>query len=236
VACHGFSQTARSWGRFGELLARDHRVLALDLPGHGGSSEIDADIDEAARLVLEASDGEPFDLMGYSMGGRVALRAATLGPPGLGRLVLISATAGIADEGARAMRRARDAQLADQIEAEDDLGAFLDRWLRQPMFATLAPEAADRSSRLANTPGGLARSLRQLGTGSQAPLWGELAGLEVPVLALVGASDSRFVDTNAKMVDRLPAAALSLVCGARHACHLEQPELAAATVRAFVAS
>ena len=234
MACHGFSQTSRSWGRFGELLASDHRVLALDLPGHGSSREIDGDLDAAARLVAEAAAGEEYDLLGYSMGGRVALRAATLRPPGLRRLVLISATPGIADESARTARRLADERLADELETEGDLDAFLDRWLRQPMFATLPAEAADRAARRSNTVAGLARSLRHLGTGSQRPLWEELGRIEAPVLALAGATDSRFVDTNAKLVDRLAAGALSIICGARHACHLEQPLQAAATVRAFL--
>jgi 2-succinyl-6-hydroxy-2,4-cyclohexadiene-1-carboxylate synthase len=209
-------------------------VLALDLPGHGGSGAIAATIPEAAALVEATVDGEPFDLLGYSLGGRVALSLALQAPEGLGRLVLIGATPGIADDAARAERRARDDALADVIEAEDDVDAFLARWLAQPMFATLPREAAQLESRRTNTAKGLAASLRTMGVGTQDPLWSQLGNLMAPTLALAGITDARFADAASKMASALGDATVSLVPGARHACHLEQPALCARTVTTWL--
>jgi 2-succinyl-6-hydroxy-2,4-cyclohexadiene-1-carboxylate synthase len=227
VACHGFTQTAQSWGAFGELLGTRHRVLAVDLPGHGRSASIATSLEETAQLVLAVADGEPFDLLGYSLGGRVALTLALTEPTALQRLILIGASPGIADPAARGARKEADDALAAQIEAEDDLEAFLERWLRQPMFATLARANGALASRRTNTVGGLAASLRTLGVGNQEPSWDQLGTLLTPTLALVGIGDTRFTATNLAMVDALGDATLSLIPGARHACHLEQPSLSA---------
>ena len=81
VLLHGFTQTARLWGPFGDLLARDHTLVALDLPGHAGSDEVRADLPATADLVRDAVTAsigqQSCDLLGYSLGARVALHVAT---------------------------------------------------------------------------------------------------------------------------------------------------------------
>ncbi len=235
VLCHGFTQTSTSWGHFGDLLGRHHSIVAVDLPGHGASRNIDADLEETAK-VLEATIGEqPFDLLGYSLGGRVALTTALMRPAGLQRLVLIGATAGISDESLRSTRRERDDALASEIVTEDDLGAFLDRWSSQALFSTLRPDPRDRASRLQNTPSGLAQSLRRMGVGTQRPSWSELGSLATPTLLLAGARDDRFVDIARTMATLMADATFSVVPGAGHACHLEQPALCASIVEHWLA-
>ena len=51
VLLHGFTQTGRLWGPFGERLAESHTLVAVDLPGHGGSDAVRADLPETAGLV-----------------------------------------------------------------------------------------------------------------------------------------------------------------------------------------
>lgn len=236
MLAHGFTQTARLWGPFGEALARRHQLIACDLPGHAGSSEVRADLSQGAELLVEAARQAgvtgPFDLLGYSLGARLALHAALGHPEAVRRLVIIGGTAGLEDEEVRTRRRARDDGLADELERSGDVAAFLTRWLAAPMFATLGrPELAER---LRNTAPGLASSLRLAGTGTQAPLWDRLGGLERPVLVLVGATDVRFALIGQRMVAALPDAAFSLVPGAGHPAHLEQPESSALLVERFL--
>ncbi len=235
VLLHGFTQTGRLWGPFGNRLAERHELLAVDLPGHGGSSAVDADLTRTAALVVAAAGEGPYDLLGYSLGARVALHVALEAPPGLRRLVVIGATAGIADPTARAARRSRDEELADRLERSGDVAGFLDRWLANPMFAGLPPEASGRSERARNTAAGLASSLRRAGTGTQEPLEAPLGAVPTPTLVVAGATDHRFVAAGRRLVAALPAATLSLVPGAGHAAHLEQPALAARTVGSWLA-
>jgi 2-succinyl-6-hydroxy-2,4-cyclohexadiene-1-carboxylate synthase len=168
VFLHGFTQTARSWHAVAHAVKDDHEIVAVDLPGHGDSSDIRADLTMTAVMVAEATGAGTY--IGYSMGGRVGLHVALARPNVVQRLVLIGATAGIDDDDERAERRATDHALADFIET-NGVDVFLDRWLAQPLFATLPPEAADRADRARNTAAGLASSLRLNGTGSQMSLW-----------------------------------------------------------------
>lgn len=231
---HGFTQNAGCWGPLVGALGRQRPLLAVDLPGHGASSGLSADLWGTADLLAATTTG-PADHLGYSLGGRVALHLALARPAAVRRLVLVGATAGIVDPTARAARRRADEALADRIAA-GALPAFLDQWLAQPLFRTLSADAAGRSARLANTAAGLADSLRRAGTGTQAPLWDHLGALQVPVLLVAGALDVRFATTAAAMARAIgPNAQLSLVAGAGHACHLEQPRLVARLVEAFLA-
>jgi len=241
---HGFTQTRRSWGRFASELGTDRTLVLADLPGHGSSSTVHADLWEAAGLLAAAThetagalaaDGR-LDVLGYSLGARVALHLAVAHPELVHGLILISGTPGIADDQARETRRQRDADLADRLESEADVESFLDRWLAAPMFATLPSAASSRASRSANTASGLAASLRLSGTGAQDPLWGRLEQISAPVLVVTGATDIRFTELGGRIVERVGAGVLSVVPGAGHAAHLEQPRVVARLVSTWLRS
>jgi 2-succinyl-6-hydroxy-2,4-cyclohexadiene-1-carboxylate synthase len=238
VLAHGFTQTGRLWGPFGDALAQRHRLVQVDLPGHGDSSSVEADLETAGGLLLDAAaraGTEPADLLGYSLGARVALHAALADPERVGRLILIGGTGGIEDAAAREQRRARDDAMAAELEQGGDLDGFLGRWLANPMFATLPADAAELAERRRNTPAGLASSLRLAGTGTQEPLWERLAGVDLPVLALAGANDPRFVAAGLRIA-ALTGGVFSAVVGAAHAAHLEQPALCARIVESWLSA
>jgi 2-succinyl-6-hydroxy-2,4-cyclohexadiene-1-carboxylate synthase len=229
VLLHGFTQTARLWGRFGDLLAESHTVLALDLPGHAGADSVRADLPGTADLVAEAVSATIGDdrcsLLGYSLGARVGLHVALGTDLALGHLVLIGGTAGVEDERAREIRRQADETLAAELEASGDLDMFLDRWLSAPMFRRLVTtDDAQRDERRRNSAVGLASSLRLCGTGTQEPLWDGLPALAPPLLALAGADDTRFAAHALRMASLAPRAVASLLPGGGHAVHLAQPD------------
>ena len=229
VLLHGFTQTGRLWGPFGERLAEHRTLVALDLPGHAGSEAVRADLPTTAGLVTEAVRATigtaPCDVLGYSLGARVALHVVTGSDLEVGRLVCIGVTAGIEDETERARRRAADETTADSLEASGDVGAFLDAWLGGPLFARLTGDAAARGERLRNSAAGLASSLRLCGTGTQAPLWDRLPSIRQPVLALAGTDDIRFAAFALRVARTAPSCVATLVPGGGHAVHLAQPEL-----------
>jgi 2-succinyl-6-hydroxy-2,4-cyclohexadiene-1-carboxylate synthase len=170
------------------------------------------------------------------MGGRLCLHAALAAPEEVRGLVVLGATRGIDDPAERADRRAADEALAARLEAEG-VDAFLDHWLSLPLFEGLSAEAADRPARLANTPGGLASSLRLAGTGTQRPLWDELADVEVPVLVLAGERDARFREAGERLAAAVGAnATYAVVPGAGHTAHLEQPAAFLSLLRPWLAA
>jgi 2-succinyl-6-hydroxy-2,4-cyclohexadiene-1-carboxylate synthase len=185
--------------------------------------------------VLLGDVGGQAVYVGYSMGGRLALHLALARPDLVDGLVLLGATAGIEVEQARAARRAADEALASDVE-QDGVDAFLERWLAQPLFASLPPEAADRDDRRRNTAAGLAASLRLAGTGTQEPLWDRLATLTMPVLVLAGERDERFAGLGRRMAGTIGAnASFAVVPGAGHAAHLEDPEAFLHVLRRWLA-
>ncbi|HLK45181.1 MAG TPA: alpha/beta fold hydrolase [Acidimicrobiales bacterium] len=231
VLVHGFTQTRASTADLASRLG-ERRCVRVDLPGHGGSADVSADLDGAAALVVEAAGGEPFDVVGYSLGGRVALHVAASAPPTLRSTVAISAHPGLADESARARRLDRDRALAATLD-DGDVAGFLDRWLSNPLFATLRGQRAGLDERLANTAKGLADSLVRCSLGAQRPLASELAAAGVPVLMLAGARDDGFVAAACALA-REGHVAAAVVPGAGHVCHLERPDVTALLIAAFL--
>ena len=229
VLAHGFTQTAASWTLIQRLLAT-HGIAstAVDLPGHGAASHIEADLSRSADRLVRT--GGPATYVGYSMGGRVALHAALTHPQSVRRLALIGATAGIDDDRDRRDRRAADERLARHI-IDIGVGEFIDEWLATPLFAHLTPDQAQREIRMTNSEQGLASSLRLAGTGTQTPLWERLSDIEQPTLLLVGERDTKFTAIAQRMQAALPHARVQVIADAGHSVHLEQPE---ATVEALV--
>ena len=240
VLAHGFTQTGRVWGGLAEDLAADHELVLVDLPGHGGSSEVRADLRQGATLLGAA--GGPGDYLGYSLGARFCLHLALSRPDLVRRLVLVSGTAGIDDAAERTARRAADEALARRLDPgdgtapEDSVATFVDRWVGNPMFGRVSDVANGIDERKRNTAAGLASSLRLAGTGTQEPLWDRLGGLRPPVLVVTGGRDAKFTELGRRLVAAVgPGARLVVVDDADHAPHLQQPDAVAAAVRAFLA-
>ena len=236
IVLHGFTQTGRLWGPFGETLAESHTLVAVDLPGHGDSGLVRADLPTTAGLVAEAVraevGGEACSLLGYSLGARVGLHVALGTALPLRCVVFIGVTAGIEDADERARRRQSDDEMAEELETSGDVEHFIDAWLGGPMFHRLdAVDAAQRSERLRNSASGLASSLRLCGTGTQQPMWDLLPALASPVLAMAGTDDTRFAAHALRMTRLVPHGVTSLVPGGGHAVHLAQPEQASRIVR-----
>jgi 2-succinyl-6-hydroxy-2,4-cyclohexadiene-1-carboxylate synthase len=226
---HGFTQTGQSWAPVSGLLQGD--VVCPDLPGHGSAADIRADVLGAAHRL--ADEVGPAIYVGYSMGGRVCLSLAVHYPDVVAGLVLVSTSPGIAGEDERAARRAADEELARQLEA-DGVAAFTERWLAGPLWATLPRERAGVDVRLTNTAAGLASSLRLAGTGAQPSLWTEITALDVPVLVVTGALDTKFSEIGVRMTASINGATHEVMAGAGHALPWEQPEAFAATVTRWV--
>ncbi|MCB0160139.1 MAG: alpha/beta fold hydrolase, partial [Caldilineaceae bacterium] len=163
---HGFTGSHVNWRDVLPTLAADHRVIAVDLLGHG-QTDAPADparygmVHAAADLValMTALDAEEFHLLGYSMGGRLALFTALVYPARVRSLALESASPGLVGADERVARAGTDDALAASI-VNDGMAAFVERWEALPLFASQArlPDAIRarlRAQRLANNPTGL---------------------------------------------------------------------------------
>ncbi len=232
VFVHGFTQSANSWKPIAERIATDgYEAVVVDVPGHGGSTSIRADLRATADMLTSICGFGVY--IGYSLGGRLCIHAASMHPHLVRGLAVVGATPGIADESERAHRRTTDDTLADHI-VDVGVDAFLDEWLALPLFAGLQLDDAQRDDRRANTADGLASSLRLAGTGAQASLWSRLPDINMPVLAMWGELDHKFAAIGRQMAASVPHGTSVEIRGAGHAAHLQEPELVAAALTAWL--
>jgi 2-succinyl-6-hydroxy-2,4-cyclohexadiene-1-carboxylate synthase len=246
VLLHGFTGTHRTWDELSEALAEEHFLIVPDLPGHGKSGVsnskegmgVRATAEAVADLLRTEAGGRKAAVLGYSLGGRVALDLACAREDLLSRLVVEGASPGLERADEREDRRALDDALADDIEARG-VGWFVDHWQDTPLFATQKDLPRElfqrvRRDRLSNSARGLAMSLRAAGTGRMAPLWGEIERLGIPVLIVVGKRDQKYAALGEAMRARIPESTLAAVEGAGHCVHVEKPVEFAELVERFL--
>jgi 2-succinyl-6-hydroxy-2,4-cyclohexadiene-1-carboxylate synthase len=232
---HGFTGSAAGWQSQISVFENYFSTYALDLLGHGKS---DAPSDSTCyrmewcvadlAALLDYFKIERANVLGYSMGGRVALHFANTHPERIEKLILESASPGLENSVEREERAAGDSELAEKIEREG-VDAFVEYWSQIPLFATQArlPQAVRKNlqaQRLQNRADGLANSLRGLSVGVQDSLWRQLSYIHVPTLLIAGNLDQKFTVIAQRMKQSLPNAALEIVPSAGHAVHLERPE------------
>jgi 2-succinyl-6-hydroxy-2,4-cyclohexadiene-1-carboxylate synthase len=221
VFLNGFTQTGSSWCDVAERVAAlGYEVAIVDVPGHGSSARVRADLRRSADLIASTTGAATY--VGYSLGGRLALHLALMYPHVGHRLCTLGATPGIVDDDERAARRAADEALAGRI-VEIGVPAFLAEWTAQPLFAGLELTDAERADRLRNTAEGLAESLRLCGTGTQVSLWERLVELNMPVLAMAGDEDTKFAAIAERIAATVPIGRFATIHHASHAAHLQQP-------------
>lgn len=242
---HGFTGSSRSWSRqIIDGLASAGRIpVPVDLPGHGRHiGETDPGrftLESAFRELEKAAGPDPCPLVGYSMGGRIALAYAARHRNRVSHLILESASPGLRTARERAERNAADHALADRIE-RNGVTAFVEEWERMPLFESQRALSAgvleaQRARRRRNHPGSLAGALRGLGTGALPSCWDCLPGLDLPVLLVTGSLDRKFVGVAGEMARLLPRGRQVVVEAAGHAVHLERPDAWLASVLPFLA-
>lgn len=232
---HGFTGSVRAWDDVRPALASWRTVISIDLIGHGRSAT-PADwrrysLDWSARdlsALFDALGLKDSAVLGYSMGGRVALHFAMQAPERISSLILESASPGIEGDHERHERVRSDAALAERIE-RDGLASFVAEWERMALLAHPAHVSAEtrarqHAQRLENNPLGLANSLRGMGAGQQSALWSRLPTLRKHVLLLAGEQDQRYRGIAERIHALVPGSELAIVAGAGHTIHVDQPE------------
>ncbi len=240
---HGFTGSSESWSEIINFFSDARRLIAIDLPGHGKTrnenlphtfESIASDI----VTIIERLDLKPVDLIGYSMGGRLALFLALQYPEKFRSLILESASPGLATAVERAERITQDQKLIHLLETEP-IEIFVDHWQSIPLFTSQTQLSSQkfeqqRQQRLNNSPHQLANSLRWMGTGRQPSLWSRLEELSLPTLLLAGALDKKYVAINERMLAKIPDARLHIFPSAGHNIHFEQPQAFMERVELFL--
>ena len=210
----GFMQRGDAWRPVAELLPERYPSRMLDHAEHSFEARLGEILSSGARV-----------LVGYSLGGRLALRAALRSPESFSAVVLVGSTAGIDEAPFRAVRADADERLASWIEAAS-MEDVVSVWERQPLFADQSDALveAQRPGRLSQDQRSLALLLRTAGQGALEPVWHQLSQLELPVLAIAGARDDGYSRAAKRIASTAPKGRAAIVEEAGHAAHLQQPE------------
>ena len=243
VFLHGFTGSSRTWEDVIASLDPAIELLTIDLIGHGESDKpenasryfTEEQVEDLHSLIQQIG-WDHFTLIGYSMGGRLALAYASKYE--VDCLILESSSPGLKDEEARIQRKSADSKLAEKILV-DGVIAFTDHWEQIPLFdsqkkLSVQKQRQIREERLSQSAVGLSNSLKGFSTGVQPSLWDKLDSLEFPVIMLTGELDKKFCEIAKKMKELLPNADWKIINGVGHAIHVENPELFATIVEDII--
>lgn len=176
---------------------------------------------EIEDLMESAFPPEPFDLVGYSLGGRLALRFALRNPERIRSLTLLSTHCGLSKEEERLRRLQEDRKWAQKI-LTFPFDEFLNSWYDQPVFSSIKHNEELKQMilwmRTAQRPKELARALMTWSLGRQSDYQERLLSFNHPLKIVYGEHDEKF----AILYQNWPCALE--IKGAGHVLHLEKPE------------
>ena len=236
---HGFTQTSSAWDGVIDSLGSGYDYRVPDLPGHGSSDGLglstpDGFVAEAVRLSVRASSPLPEArvLVGYSMGGRLALNFCLSEPGHWDAVLLISTGAGIADSTLRQERMEADLALASRIETRG-IAAFDQEWNSLPIWKGDPSSVVEQRSAmlLSQDPAEIAGALRLSGQGSQPAVWDRLQEISIPSYVLHGSRDAAYSEVATRLATELPSCLGADVLEGGHSLPLENPLAVAEAVR-----
>lgn len=225
---HGFTGSPASWTPVIETLPRGLAVLAPALVGHGDAADLEVDgFEGEVRRIASLGAGRTWHIVGYSLGGRLAIGLLVRYPELCASAILVGAQPGLKTEDERVARRAADDRWCSLL-VERGVSAFVSEWESQPLFSTQAELSApvlarQREERLAQSAAGLVRSLRTTGLGLMPSYEESLPGVRAPVTFVVGERDSKFTAIAERMQTLVPNAAVDVAERAGHNVVLERP-------------
>jgi 2-succinyl-6-hydroxy-2,4-cyclohexadiene-1-carboxylate synthase len=231
---HGFLGSGGDWEEVAKQLSGRYLCIMPDLPGHGSNANLSSaptlNYETVSAQLLELLDELDLDksrIVGYSMGGRIALYFAIHHPERVLQLVLESASPGIEGEEEREARREQDRASAGLLRAKG-IDAFVERWYAMDLFASMRKNPGRfeqmKQARKQTDPAAMAAVIEAFSPGAQPPLWDQLGSLQVPVFLVAGEEDEKYVAISERMEQLLPDSARMVFPQAGHNAHLEDPK------------
>ncbi|MGA1867343.1 MAG: 2-succinyl-6-hydroxy-2,4-cyclohexadiene-1-carboxylate synthase [bacterium] len=240
---HGFMGSSQDWTDPMVELKDRFRCLAIDLPGHGKTKVLGDENsytmeNTASALIhfLKHLNIRRCILVGYSMGGRLALFCAFSFPLYFPKLIVESASPGLREEKERRERRAHDDALSHKLQ-HMDFSDFLNEWYTQPLFGPLRNHQGFKDiirKRVNNKPIELIKSLKGMGTGVQSSLWEKWARNRIPTLLIVGEKDYKFRGIAQQMIRECSVAHLKIIKDSGHTTHFEAKNMFINSIKDFI--
>lgn len=227
IFLHGFLGNPEDWSKISEYLSTPHQ--ALTLPGHNHVPLAD-DINHALRQKIS----EPVTLVGYSLGGRLALDFATSFPELVEKLIILSANPGIDSKEKRQERKKWDEAWCELIDKQG-FPAFLKKWYEQPLFHTFqeSPDFAHIfNKRLQESPAAMKEVFLRLSPAILPSYWEAIKKFSFPTLFLFGEHDIKYQSVKTRL--QKMGVKTDLIPNSGHAIHLENPSVCAQKIKEFL--
>ncbi|MDN3507712.1 MAG: alpha/beta fold hydrolase [Simkaniaceae bacterium] len=222
VFLHGLFGSPDDWNGIA-----DKNDLCLTLPGHCYTPV-------APLLSILDLLPKTCDLVGYSMGGRIAMQLKLLEPDRIGKIVILSANPGIEDIKLREDRRALDINRAQEIRT-NGLPQFLETWYNKDLFEPLR-NAKDFDAiferRLQHKETSVAKILEEYSIGTQTPLWEGLMKHKIDTRFIFGQTDFSYEPIAKRLEKDGHRVVIMQTCG--HAMHLEVPGQSKQIIKRFI--
>ncbi|QSX33842.1 2-succinyl-6-hydroxy-2,4-cyclohexadiene-1-carboxylate synthase [Shewanella avicenniae] len=230
VLLHGFLGSGADWQPLLARLSQTFYCITVDLPGHGQSQHTlqhSPAFTECATLVQQsvlALGIEQFHLLGYSLGGRIALHLAAEYPQHLLSLQLESCHPGLVTEAEREQRASND-QLWQQRLAQLSMSDFLALWYQQAVFADLSEQQRQTliAQRAQQDPASLLAMYAGTSLALQQPLWQLPSQLTCAVHYYYGTRDAKFTALAQRWQQQAPELRLHAIDAVGHNCHKGNP-------------
>jgi len=242
---HGFTGSLDDWQEIHPSLDDRFNYIGIDIVGHGNSDSPKEISHYTTHSLVGYLDTilnhlaiSQTILLGYSMGGRIALNFVVSRTQKIRGLILESTSAGIKNEKERTKRITSDEELASYIENEG-MEKFAVRWMDQDIFNTQRRFSDERLKKIRNkiaqnSSTGLVNTLREFSTGKMPYLTKNLSTIQSKVLLISGKLDSKFYKLNSELVTQFPNAKHATIKNAGHNTHLEEPQQFIQAVNKFL--
>ncbi len=242
ICLHGFSENLSTWE---SIDIAGYQMIQVDLIGHGKSDKPVSKQPYRWKVMIrhlheliQHLGHRKYVLLGYSMGGRIALAYALTYPAEIETLILESASFGECGMIKRFRRRRNDSKLAENIRHQG-IEWFNSYWSKQDIFATQAhlPQAViDQISlrRLGNTPHALSNTLLGSGQGKIPCLKHKISRLSMPVLCINGEYDKKYKQASLEFTLLNSNIEHEIILGAGHNTHIERPDYFKNVIKKFL--
>ena len=224
---HGFMGSPKDWDPF---IFPNFSKRCITIPGHEFSPLPHQKplLRELLKIIYKQFNKKKSILIGYSLGGRLAMHFACAFPELIDSLIILSANPGLECSQQRAIRRKKDEKWADFL-LNYGLSSFLKKWQEQSLFNALPPLSFKRREH--HCPNALSRILRELSPGRLPSLWSRLPHFSFETLYLFGENDIDYKKIAKKMEGSI---AVDMIPKAKHAIHLENPSACIERINQFI--
>ena len=231
VFFHGFTGCSKDWLYITKKINK--WSIIIDIPGHASSlfEHLDSpytidDLCHELYLVFNELKLKKIYLVGYSMGGQIAIAYASKYPDNIDGLYIESSSLGIDDHSSRKDKYNADLLLCGTIE--DNINVFVDKWESNPLFSNQRKRNylqwdLQRKNRLGHDKMQLSKALQSFSKGKMPYYENTFKEFNFPIFIINGTDDDKYVKIGKKMTYMNINAKQYIIAKASHNIHLENP-------------